>query len=147
MYFWYSCRNSEKAIVILMINMLKKVFKWSEVHLSEMTCYKIHTLTFLIFRLMCGNHVIWTGCWMTNLVLNFECLLWFSFQPTSKSDLRDQIWKKYKLLLKKGCLNSKEIILVSWRSPKFQNLALDEINNKNKYSTFKPILTFNVQRT
>ena len=27
-----------------MTNMLKKVFKWSEVHLSEMTCYKIHTL-------------------------------------------------------------------------------------------------------
>ena len=25
-------------------NMLKKVFNWSEVHLSEMTCYKIHTL-------------------------------------------------------------------------------------------------------
>ena len=24
--------------------MLKKVFNWSEVHLSEMTCYKIHTL-------------------------------------------------------------------------------------------------------
>ena len=27
-----------------MINWLKKVFNWSEVHLSEMTCYKIHTL-------------------------------------------------------------------------------------------------------
>ena len=25
-----------------MINMLKKVFNWSEVYLSEMTCYKIH---------------------------------------------------------------------------------------------------------
>ena len=24
--------------------MLKKVFNWSEVHLSEMSCYKIHTL-------------------------------------------------------------------------------------------------------
>ena len=24
--------------------MLKKVFNWSEVHLSEMTCYKTHTL-------------------------------------------------------------------------------------------------------
>ena len=33
--------------VILMINMLKKSstwFNWSEFHLSEMTCYKIHTL-------------------------------------------------------------------------------------------------------
>ena len=29
--------------LILMTNMLKKVFNWSEVHLSEMTCYKIHT--------------------------------------------------------------------------------------------------------
>ena len=28
-----------------MTNMLKKVFNWSEVHLSEMTCYKIHTLS------------------------------------------------------------------------------------------------------
>ena len=26
-----------------MTNMLKKVFNWSEVRLSEMTCYKIHT--------------------------------------------------------------------------------------------------------
>ena len=30
--------------LILMTNMLKKVLNWSEVHLSEMTCYKIHTL-------------------------------------------------------------------------------------------------------
>ena len=27
-----------------MINILKKVFNWSEVHFSEMSCYKIHTL-------------------------------------------------------------------------------------------------------
>ena len=27
-----------------MTNMLKKVFNWSEVHLSEVTSYKIHTL-------------------------------------------------------------------------------------------------------
>jgi hypothetical protein len=27
-----------------MTKMLKKVFNWSEVHLFEMTCYKIHTL-------------------------------------------------------------------------------------------------------
>ena len=27
-----------------------KVFNWSEVHLSEMTCYKIHTLEALTFR-------------------------------------------------------------------------------------------------
>ena len=26
------------------MHMLKKVFNWSEVHLSEMTCYIIHTL-------------------------------------------------------------------------------------------------------
>ena len=31
-----------------MTNMLKKVFNWSEVHLSEMTCYKIHTLDTLL---------------------------------------------------------------------------------------------------
>jgi hypothetical protein len=28
----------------VMTNMLKKVFYWSKVHLSEMTSYKIHTL-------------------------------------------------------------------------------------------------------
>ena len=28
----------------VMTNMLKKVFNWSEVHLSEVTSYKIHTL-------------------------------------------------------------------------------------------------------
>ena len=27
--------------------MLKKVFNWSEVHLSEMTCYKIYTLNYI----------------------------------------------------------------------------------------------------
>ena len=32
-----------------MTNMLKKVFNWSEIYLSEMTCYKIHTLRKLIF--------------------------------------------------------------------------------------------------
>ena len=31
--------------LILMSNMLKKVFNLSEVHLSEITCYKIHTLS------------------------------------------------------------------------------------------------------
>ena len=30
-----------------MTNMLKKVFNWSEVYLSEMTCYEIHTLGIL----------------------------------------------------------------------------------------------------
>ena len=35
-----------------MINMFKKVFNWSEVHLSEMTCYKIHTLVILY----CTSH-------------------------------------------------------------------------------------------
>jgi hypothetical protein len=28
----------------VMTNMLKKVFNWSEFHLSEVTSYKIHTL-------------------------------------------------------------------------------------------------------
>ena len=34
-----------------MTNMLKKVFNWSEVHLSEVTSYKIHTLAPSDFRL------------------------------------------------------------------------------------------------
>ena len=32
-----------------MTNMLKKVFNWSEVHLSDMTCYKIHNYLILEF--------------------------------------------------------------------------------------------------
>ena len=28
--------------------MLKKVFNWSEVHLSEVTSYKIHTLVYVL---------------------------------------------------------------------------------------------------
>ena len=31
-----------------MTNMLKKVFNWSEVHLSEVTSYKIHTLVYVL---------------------------------------------------------------------------------------------------
>ena len=31
-----------------MTNMLKNEFNWSEVDLSEMTCYKIHTLVYSI---------------------------------------------------------------------------------------------------
>ena len=37
-------KTLERENLILMINMLKKVFNWSEVHLFEMTCYKIHTI-------------------------------------------------------------------------------------------------------
>ena len=29
---------------------VEKVFNWSEVHLSEMTCYKIHTLEGIFFH-------------------------------------------------------------------------------------------------
>ena len=37
-------KTLERGNLILMIDMLNKVFNWSEVHLSEMTWYKIHTL-------------------------------------------------------------------------------------------------------
>ena len=33
----------------VMTNMLKKVFNWSEFHLSEVTSYKIHTLLIFIY--------------------------------------------------------------------------------------------------
>ena len=35
----------------VMTNMLKKVFNWSEVHLSEVTSYKIHTLAQIYYIL------------------------------------------------------------------------------------------------
>jgi hypothetical protein len=37
----------------VMTNMLKKVFNWSEVHLSEVTSYKIHTLGVSLRVLYC----------------------------------------------------------------------------------------------
>ena len=37
-------KSDEKYVV--------KVFNWSEVHLSEMTCYKIHTLITLLYFLL-----------------------------------------------------------------------------------------------
>ena len=41
-----------------MTNMLKKVFNWSEVHLSEMTCYKIHTLASVSEELKKGDWLV-----------------------------------------------------------------------------------------
>ena len=35
-----------------MTNMLKKVFNWSEVHLSKMTCYKFHTFMVMAIRVV-----------------------------------------------------------------------------------------------
>ena len=43
----------------------------------------------LCSSLLCADHVISTGRQMTNLVSNFECLFWFFFQPTLKSDLKE----------------------------------------------------------
>ena len=45
----FCCQNcsdqpSEKKCSKVMTNVLKKVFNWSEVHLSAVTFYKIHTL-------------------------------------------------------------------------------------------------------
>ena len=54
----------------------KKVFNWSEVHLSKMTCYKIHTL-----RAYCPNilytvrerHVfIWYCTWLACLFVKLQ---------------------------------------------------------------------------
>ena len=42
--FGWVCYCTQQTHPKVMTNMLKKVFNWSEVHLSEMTCYKIHTL-------------------------------------------------------------------------------------------------------
>ena len=43
-HFWVGLLLHLMDPPILMTNMLKKVFNWSEVHLSDVTCYKIHTL-------------------------------------------------------------------------------------------------------
>ena len=46
-HFWVGATaNQQQAHPKMMKNMLKKVFNWSKVHLSEVTFYKIHTLTF-----------------------------------------------------------------------------------------------------
>ena len=48
-YFWVGLlvlvRVQQQTHPKVITNMLKKVFNWSEVHLSEVTSYKIHTLT------------------------------------------------------------------------------------------------------
>ena len=47
------------------------------------------TKILIIDRLKCVYHVISTGRQMTNLESNFECLFWFFFQQTLKSDLKE----------------------------------------------------------
>ena len=44
----------------------------------------IHTVPLSYF--VCGS---WHFSRMTNLMSNFECLFWFFFQPTLKSDLKE----------------------------------------------------------
>ena len=52
-------KTLERENLILMISMLKKVFNWSEVHLSEMTCYKIHTLVSHFLKILCCSDCKW----------------------------------------------------------------------------------------
>ena len=82
-------KTLEMDSLILMINMLKKVFNWSEVHFSEMTCYKIHTLI-KIFCHMNNNlklhkigsvltksdlaiHFFWNFASKTTISIQLEC--------------------------------------------------------------------------
>ena len=60
------CMQLNQHYTCLVLNMLKKVFNWSEVYLSEMTCYKIHTLVLRLYqnfriRFLNGFHpfVLW----------------------------------------------------------------------------------------
>ena len=46
-------KTLERENLILTINMLKKVFNWSEFHLSEMACYKIQTWASLVKSTFC----------------------------------------------------------------------------------------------
>ena len=63
---------------------------------------------------------------MTNLVSNFECLFWFFFQLTLKSDLKNGL----KIISFEGTS------MIPWRYPKFQNSAVVKNHNNNKYSKF-----------
>jgi hypothetical protein len=61
MDFWQKRRRRSAALLLVLLlappvleshlntplKYVEKVFNWSEAHLSEMTCYKIHTLIFL----------------------------------------------------------------------------------------------------
>ena len=62
--------------------MLKKVFNWSEVHLSEMTCYKIHTLVWGMYS--CSQsiwYLVFTD--KTLLVAKFKWLIDVSTQQNN----------------------------------------------------------------
>ena len=47
-FFEHICHHFWVGLLLLVL-MLKKVFNWSEFHLSEVTSYKIHTLMIIFF--------------------------------------------------------------------------------------------------
>ena len=79
-----------------------KVFNWSEVHLSELTCYKIHILKWK-----------WSSLWSEN-----KCFLVFGQTLDEKTKILDPflILKKTKLKLhKQKCRNFRKEIDFTWK--------------------------------
>ena len=81
---------------------VEKVFNWSEVHLSEMTCYKIHTLGRL------------------QSMLNFGCLFNFDWNPTASFEIKRKIYFSFinanrmekKVHLNFSFINSRAFLIV-----------------------------------
>ena len=63
-----------------MTNKLKKVFNWSEIHLSEVTFYKIHTLDLhIIFDRELGVGILSIPFRCRGHLFKLECFLAFLF--------------------------------------------------------------------
>ena len=99
-YFWSPLRTAITAKLLLL----------TKADLISVICPGVKSW------FLCADHVISKGRRMTNLVSNFECLFWF-FQQTLKWDLKEVQFTKKSSLLSQGTL------IISWRYPKFQNLA------------------------
>ena len=57
-HFWVGATaNQQQTHPKVMTNMLKKVFNWSEVHLSEVTSYKIHILVSMLQLYTVPKHI------------------------------------------------------------------------------------------
>ena len=82
------------------------------------------------FRHLYADHVISTGHRMTNLVLNFECLFSFFFQPTLKSDLKEAQFNQNYLFWVKAPLWYLEV------APSLKTRSWLKKHNNNKYSKF-----------
>ena len=76
-----------------------KVFNWSEVHLSEMTCYKIHTLVWYL-ALIKPIHVRLTQMLWYDVMWSYLLLCYVLIFNLQKSESYKNDFEKYKVFRK-----------------------------------------------